>query len=185
MRAARDTDPVTSESGGADDPISALRAIAHPLRLRMLSLLTGSELSAAEVARALDITHANASYHLRHLLAAGEIVVAGEERVRGGTAKRYRYPLEPRRRASTSSDDEVLYARAVATELERRLRHRSPERGHSTSSDLEGWVDPEVWERAMSLHREASALLHEHNRAPGTAGTVHVSATTWAFRMEP
>ena len=68
-----------------------LRALAHPVRLRILSLLTGAELTAAEVARELGITHANASYHLRFLLDAGEIVVSGEEKIRGGVARRYRH----------------------------------------------------------------------------------------------
>ena len=52
----------------ADQQIASLRAAAHPLRLRILSLLTGSALSAAEIARELDITHANASYHHAGLL---------------------------------------------------------------------------------------------------------------------
>ena len=62
-----------------DEKLSRLRAAGHPLRLRMLSLLTGAELSAAEVARELDLTHANASYHLRLLENAGLLVktVAG------------------------------------------------------------------------------------------------------------
>lgn len=167
-----------------EDGISALRAMAHPVRLRMMSLLTGTELSAAEVARELGLSHANASYHLRQLLEAGEIVVAGEERIRGGVAKRYRYPVHEKRRGSASAEDQVGYARAVGTEVERRLRARAEVPGQTHSSDLEGWVEPEVWERALALHREASRLLHEHNRAPRTEGTVHVSATTWAFRME-
>ena len=65
-----------------DAAVSAMRAVAHPVRLQMLSLLTGTEMSAAEVARELDLTHANASYHLRVLLDADEIVVAGEEKMR-------------------------------------------------------------------------------------------------------
>ena len=64
--------------------LSDLRATAHPLRLQMLSLLTGAELSAAEVARELDVSQANASYHLRLLLDAGLLVIASEENVRGG-----------------------------------------------------------------------------------------------------
>ena len=48
-----------------DAQLSSLRSVAHPLRLRMLSLLTGTAMSAAEVARELEITHANASYHGR------------------------------------------------------------------------------------------------------------------------
>ena len=71
-----------------------LRAMAHPVRLRVLSLLTGGPMTAAEVAREMNLTHANASYHLRQLLAAGTIQVAGEERIRGGVAQRYRYDLE-------------------------------------------------------------------------------------------
>ncbi len=71
-----------------DERISDLRATAHPLRLQMLSLLTGAELSAAEVARELDVSQANASYHLRLLLDAGLLVIASEENVRGGRAKK-------------------------------------------------------------------------------------------------
>ena len=39
----------------APSPTSALRAVAHPVRLQILSLLTGTEMSAAEVARRLVI----------------------------------------------------------------------------------------------------------------------------------
>ena len=79
--------------------------MAHPVRLRILSLLTAQPMSAAEVARELDLTHANASYHLRVLHDAGELVVESEEKIRGGTAKRYRYPVSrpPDRAASPRS----------------------------------------------------------------------------------
>lgn len=168
--------------------IHALRAWAHPVRLRMLSLLTGTTaMSAAEVARELDLTHANASYHLRVLLDAGELIEAGEERIRGGVAKRYRYPHE---RGATSPgeqlpsrDDQVAYARAVGDELVRRIAERSVVRGLGHSSDLDGWVDPAVWQRALALMREASRLLHDHNTAPRTPGALHVSATTFAFAL--
>ena len=113
--------------------------MAHPLRLRILSLLTGSALTAAEVARELGITHANASYHLRHLLAAGTIEIAGEERIRGGTAKRYRYDLErdlnlsgkPRTDPEAWGARQRFYA-AVADELRRRARRiaSTPHRAH-------------------------------------------------------
>lgn len=172
---------------GQDDGgrVSALRATAHPVRLRMLSLLTGNPMSAAEVARELDLTHANASYHLRVLLEADELVEAGEEKIRGGVAKRYRYPHERRGRnpqaVPTTDDDQVVYAHSLGLELERRLRQRT--RGPSPHSDLEGWVPPEVWARACALLVEASALLHDHNAAPRTPGTIHVSQTSWAFQM--
>ena len=171
-----------AETGAA---VSAMRAVAHPVRLQMLSLLTGAELSAAEVARELDLTHANASYHLRVLLDADEIVVAGEEKIRGGIAKRYRYPHERRGHRTTpdrpTGDDHVFYARALSQEVERRLQQRV--RGLNSQSDLEGWVPPEVWKQACDLLMEASMLLHEHNQPPRTPGTVHVSQTSWAFQM--
>ena len=71
---------------GLTDPraVSALRSVAHPVRLRILSLVTAEAMSAADVARALDLTHANALYHLRVLHDAGELVVESEEKIRGG-----------------------------------------------------------------------------------------------------
>lgn len=167
-----------------DQRTDALRALAHPLRLRILSLLTGTAMSAAEVARELEVTHANASYHLRRLADAGELVVDGEERIRGGVAKRYRYPHEDesaRRHGSGGDEDRLGYLRATSVELERRVLQRE---GPMVSTDLEGWVDPQAWERARALLHEASMLLHDANRRPGTEGTVHVSFTAWAFGMQ-
>ena len=163
--------------------VSSLRAVAHPVRLRMLSLLTGTAMSAADLARTLDISHANASYHLRQLADAGEVVEAGEQKIRGGTARLYRYPHEAQAtRHAESNEDRLHYTRAVAAELERRIVDRVPGPGNLLS-DLEGWVEPAAWERAATLLREASALLHDANRRPHSPGTVHVSITAWAFEM--
>nr|WP_243683223.1 winged helix-turn-helix domain-containing protein [Clavibacter michiganensis] len=60
-----------------------LRVIAHPLRLRLLSLCTRSPVSASEAARELGETQANVSYHLRRLREAGLLEEAGVERIRG------------------------------------------------------------------------------------------------------
>lgn len=168
-----------------ESEIHALRAVAHPLRLRMLSLMTGTAMSAAEVARELDITHANASYHLRILVKGGELVEAGEEHIRGGVAKKYRYPHELRGHHTKHKPDaeaQVMYAKTLGQELGRRIRLRQ-RRTHSVNSDIEAWVPPDVYRRAADLMAEASALLHDHNKPPRTEGTVHVSATAWAFQM--
>ena len=164
------------------DAVTRLRATAHPVRLRILSLLTAEAMSAAEVARALGITHANASYHLRQLHDAGELVVESEEKIRGGVAKRYRYDAT-REVADRSSPvhDRIAYARATALEVERRLLDAGP--GSGSSSDLEAWVPVEVWRRALDLMHEASHLLHAEARPAGTPETVHVSATSTAFTM--
>lgn len=166
-------------------PQSALRAVAHPVRLQILSLLTGAEMSATEVARELDLTHANASYHLRVLLDAGELVVAGEEKIRGGVAKRYRHPWDGERTSPTPPrpDDHRLYIRAVAQELVRRHdRRRKDER--SLFSDAEMWVTPEVWAQVIDHVRQASALIHGEAQPPRTEGTIHVNLTALAFGVD-
>ena len=163
--------------------VARLRATAHPVRLRIMSLLTAEAMSAAEVARALDITHANASYHLRQLHDIGELVVESEEKIRGGVAKRYRYDATREVADRTSQvDDRIAYARANAVEIERRLRDAA--RGSGSSSDLEAWVPVEAWHRALDLLHEASHLLHAAALPAGTPDTVHISATTNAFTME-
>jgi DNA-binding transcriptional ArsR family regulator len=160
--------------------LSSLRSVAHPLRLRMLSLLTGTAMSAAEVARELGITHANASYHLRQLLDAGLLVVEGEERIRGGVAKRYRHVWD-REPASLSVGDPEQQVRAMANEMVRRFQLREKRKSFLTDAEL--WVTPEVWERARDLLQEASALVHDNAAAPRTEGTEPVSLSIAAFGM--
>jgi DNA-binding transcriptional ArsR family regulator len=172
----------------ADDTArSALRAVAHPMRLRILSLLTGAELSAAEVARELGLTHANASYHLRVLADAGEVVVAGEEKIRGGLAKRYRHPWEDDRRARrpvgpVSEKDRDTYVRALAGELVRRSRLRRP-RTRQMITDAELWVSRETWKQVHDLVGQAAVLVHAEAQPPRTPDTIHVNMTAALFQM--
>jgi DNA-binding transcriptional ArsR family regulator len=157
--------------------------MAHPVRLQMLSLLTGSAMSAAELARELDITQANASYHLRSLVRAGLVTPAGEERVRGGVAKRYRYDVEAPAPAITDPAGEPLFAEALATEMVRRSRQRRPDaRGITTDAEL--WVEPDAFTDARDRIAEATRRLHLAARPPRTEGTVRVSATVSVFEME-
>jgi DNA-binding transcriptional ArsR family regulator len=177
---------------GPRDRISALRAVAHPVRLRILSLLTGAEMSAAEIARELGIAHASASYHLRVLAEAGEVVEAGEEQIRGGVAKRYRHPWDQVNRTAHGAsrgpgsrhDDQglALYARALAEELGRRSALRLPG-SRSVLVDAELWVPPETRDRARKLLLEASSLLHGAAQPPRTAGSVHVNLSAALFEM--
>ena len=164
------------------DDVRALRAAAHPVRLQILSLLTSTAMSAAEVARELGITHANASYHLRVLLDADELVEAGEERIRGGIAKRYRHPWQERSRSHARGGRE-LQVRAMVQELQRRFAAVDPQ-ARMTLSDAELWVEPEVWERALLLMVEGAELIHAQARPPGTEGTQRVAVTMAAFGMK-
>jgi DNA-binding transcriptional ArsR family regulator len=165
---------------------AALRALAHPIRLQILSLLTGAPMTAAEVARELGLTHANASYHLRSLAAGGAIVPAGEEKIRGGVAKRYRYDAAGDTESVLSSTGEQRQAMiaAGADELIRRVIQLDTE-GKQSFTDAELWVDPEVW---TTLRHKISALaieLHQAARPPRTPGTVRTSTTIAMFTMKP
>lgn len=163
--------------------VSSMRATAHPVRLQILSLLTGVEMSAAEIARELDITHANASYHLRTLADAGLVVEAGEEKIRGGIAKRYRHPWERKTMFDPkSADDAVAHVRAMAAELVRRFAARRPAT-RQLLSDAEMWVTPEVWERVLDLVQQASKLIHAEAQRPRSPGTIHVNLTAAVFEM--
>lgn len=161
--------------------VSALRATAHPIRLRMLSLLTGNAMSAAEIGRELDITQANASYHLRLLAGAGLVEEAGQESVRGGIAKRYIHPWEREASSEPDPEDRLAMLQAMAHEMIRRGQRQVEGRQHRT--DAEVWVEPEVWEQALELAHQASDLLHGQAKPPRTTGTLQVNATLALFPM--
>lgn len=164
---------------------AGLRALAHPVRLRILSLLTGGPMTAADVSRELGISHANASYHVRQLLAVDAIEPAGEEVIRGGTAKRYRYRIDkPPMEIPDPRDRMALYG-AMASELRRRALALRPGRDTSHSTDAELWVEPDVWRSFRSTVEGASNDLHWAARPPRTPGTIRVNATMVLFEMEP
>ena len=71
------------------DRLATYRALAHPARLQLLSLLTGAAMSAAEAARETGMSQANTSYHLRLLERVGLLQVAEQVTIRGGRARRY------------------------------------------------------------------------------------------------
>ncbi len=165
---------------------SRLRAVAHPLRLQILSLLTGTELSAAEVARELGTTQANASYHLRVLASAGHVVAAGEEKIRGGVAKRYRHPWREDsardKNAPRASEDSRMFLESICSELVRRQAFAGGGPGYT--ADAEMWVEPDTWAQVLELTAQAGTLIHERAKPPRTEGTVHVNLTTVAFTMQ-
>jgi len=171
--------------------LDELRATAHPVRLRLLSLLTGTALSAAEAGRELGLSQAAASYHLRVLERAGLVVVVEVVRIRGGDAKRYRhlssaqpFPLVVPPDSPTdpgAADERAQYVEALVDELRRRSPRRAS--GPQVSTDAELWVDPETWRRVVHHVGQASALLHAAAQPPRTPGTAPVSMTAALFPM--
>ncbi|UOZ07516.1 transcriptional regulator [Amycolatopsis sp. WQ 127309] len=162
-----------------------LRVLAHPLRMRILSLLTGTAMSAAEAARELGETQANISYHFRRLHDAGLLEVAEEVRIRGGRAKRYRHdPDSGRRLTSRDPVEEQMLTRAIASELLRRAESRASGRPASLS-DADLWLAPEVWSDLLARAKELSHELHTAAQPPRTPGTVRVSVSMALFELKP
>lgn len=163
----------------ATDPL--LRALAHPLRLRMVSLVWNVPLSAAELARELGVSHALASQHLRRLDAVGLVELAEVRSNRGGRERRYRAvhasPLSDQRHEAAP-----LLAEALAHNMRERAARRAPD-AEGVTSDLELWVAPEVWD---GFRRRLAALfdeLHDAAQAPHAAGTVGIGASVMAFPL--
>ena len=159
-----------------------------------MSLLTGTPMTAAEVARELGLTHANASYHLRNLHSAGMILLAGEEKIRGGVAKRYRYESTRDSAPETADQRRSLFV-ALGNELVRRSargqfeRHeqgiqRGEQEIRSLLGDGDFWIDPDKWQEIMGRVAAAIHDLHAAAQPPRTAGTVRTSTTVAMFELD-
>ncbi|WP_030906779.1 ArsR/SmtB family transcription factor [Streptosporangium amethystogenes] len=163
------------------DDLVPLRALANPLRIRIVSLLTGASMSATEVARELDIAHASASYHLRQLAEAGFLEQVDEQPARGGRGRPrrcYRYDHSSRMRLDRSGS-RPLYE-AMFVDLARRLERAH---GRRTSMDAEVWLDGPVWEEVVGLIDQAVAMVHDKARPPRSDGSVKVSMTALLLEM--
>ncbi|WP_329319697.1 ArsR/SmtB family transcription factor [Streptomyces sp. NBC_01262] len=162
----------------ATDP--TLRALAHPVRLRMMNLTWTGPQSAAELARELGISHALASQHLRRLASVGLVELAEVRPNRGGQERRYRAvhgsPLPDQRQ-----DAAPMLAEVLSFNVRERAARRAP--GEGVTADAELWVFPDAWDDFR--HRLAALLvgLHEAAQAPRTPATVHVGATVTAFPL--
>ncbi|MFC0860695.1 ArsR/SmtB family transcription factor [Sphaerimonospora cavernae] len=163
---------------GEVDP--KLRALAHPVRLRMLSLIWGAAMSAAELAHELGVSHALASHHLRCLDDAGLAELVDVRARRGGRERRYRAV-----RGTPLTDQQAdfpLIAETLAQTLRERAGRRKAE-GDGAIADAELWVDPGLWEDARRRILAALVDLHQGALAPHTPGAVHIGTTVAAFPL--
>jgi DNA-binding transcriptional ArsR family regulator len=163
------------------DDRAKLRALAHPLRVRILSLLTGAAMSSAELARELGMTHAAVSFHVRRLAAAGYLELAEVRSVRGGQERRYRTRVAGR--AEWEQEDPRLAVRAVSEEVARRAASSSTD-AWRVFADAEAWVEQDAWDAFAEKIGEAVRELDRRALPPRTAGSIHVSATALLFAID-
>jgi DNA-binding transcriptional ArsR family regulator len=73
-----------------------VRALSHPLRVRILAVLEERVASPRELARLLDVELGVVAYHVRTLHALGLLELERETRVRGAIQHHYRATRRPR-----------------------------------------------------------------------------------------
>jgi DNA-binding transcriptional ArsR family regulator len=168
-----------------DDP-RYVKAISHPLRVRILALLQERTASPVELARWLHATVGTVAYHVRTLRALGLIELVSETRVRGGLAHHYRArtgpPVSPSALADASPvakqaavgaslDTIADYARAAAAtggfDVPSAHLARKPMR-----LDEEGWLQAseacrDLLKRLDAIAAAASARLDGDSHRPG------------------
>jgi predicted ArsR family transcriptional regulator len=133
-----------------DDPLS-IRALAHPLRLELQSIVGRSgKITAADAARELGISHALASHHLRQLAKYGFV-----EQVEGADARE-----RPWRVVHTSYTAEGIEERAGGAAALAVLEQVTAERA---VEDLIDWHErradwPESWRGHTGVGRSTLYL---------------------------
>lgn len=163
------------------DGVGGLRAFAHPVRLRMLSLLYGRALSATQLAGELGIAHGSASYHLRQLAGAGLVELAEERVRRGGTERTYRL-AQAAALAGFDQQDRREFAESALVEARRRLTLADLS-APSTVGDAELWLDPAAWGELVERARRLMSELSGRAQPAGTPGTRPVSMTVLWFAL--
>ena len=123
-----------------DDPLS-IRALAHPLRLELQSIVGRSgKITAADAARELGISHALASHHLRQLAKYGFV-----EQVEGADARERPWRVVHTSYSAEGIDEQAGGAAALAV-LEQVTAERAVE-------DLIDWHERRAhWSEAWRSH---------------------------------
>lgn len=160
----------------------ALRALAHPVRMRMLALLRlEGPATATRLAERLGLNSGATSYHLRQLSRHGfieEDVERGNARDRWWRAKHESTFISTKGADEDQLDAAVAFAQAAfnwqVSQMQRALeRHAqlSPEwREASTASD---YVIPLTVEQAKTLTEKLMALLWEAKEAAPPVADAH------------
>jgi DNA-binding transcriptional ArsR family regulator len=158
--------------------LGQMRALAHPLRLRLLGALRlDGPATATALADRLGISPALASYHLRRLAASGFIDPA-PERARDGKERWWRAVHERTRWETTGwldTPERAAAEQALSRQIVRALAERAGRWIDEAPSAPREWVDAaDMSDWAVELGpdelRDLRAELHEvvERRAGGT-----------------
>jgi len=161
---------------------AALRALAHPLRLRILRAAAAEPVSAAALARSLEVSQALASHHVRRLVDAGLLRLVETRPHRGGRERFYESTLG--RHISLPGDknanDELeALARVYLANAQSALTRRTPGTSALFAGD-ERQMTSTQWEQLRSRVIDALADAEE---GPDDAA-IRVSITVALFEVD-
>ena len=169
--------------------IEAMRALAHPTRIRMLELLRQEPLSASELSRRLGIRFGSARFHLQQLVRGGLASAAGDRRVRGGLELLFAAPADVW--IDLDPDEPGAIAalhQAYVGELGRRLRSAASDRRPDDSAvDIvslrEIRLTPGDRAEAQRIAEDALRRIRALNASPREDGAEPVTLGLFLFRM--
>jgi DNA-binding transcriptional ArsR family regulator len=159
-----------------------VKALAHPLRIRILAILEDRVASPSEIAEQLDAPLGNVSYHVRQLAELGLISLVRETPVRGTLEHHYRAEIRPRitDKAWSSAPDIVKHATVSATlsQVGAGVNRAAAEGGFSKDDahlsrlplvlDADGWKEiagelNSMLDRVEKIQRASSKRLLKQN----------------------
>jgi DNA-binding transcriptional ArsR family regulator len=158
-----------------------VRALAHPVRLKALTILSDRTASPTEISEEIDEPLSNVSYHIRVLNDLGFIEKVEEERRRGSVASFYRAVEQPllENEDWAGLDQKVREAvsgvvlDALISDAARSLRAGTfDERSERHLSRTPLVLDEVGWQRVLKVQEEALAsIVKEQNAAAARLST--------------
>jgi predicted ArsR family transcriptional regulator len=182
-----------------DDPV-VIRALAHPLRLRLHSLVgRDGPMTAAEAARQLGISQALASHHLRQLARYGFVEPApaadGREHPWRVTATSQTWEgadRDPEAALAADVLEQMLAERAVAQLLDWQQRRGDWEQRWRDNTGIGQNLIYLTLDEVVELRQALDALIQPlvdrrplGDAAARPAGAVPVNLTLFAFPLQP
>lgn len=195
MAADSSRPPVDTKPGGRTDVVlegpEALRALAHPVRLKVIDELFSSQepRTATELAELCEVSPSAMSYHLRSLARWGVVSRApasADTRERPWQAAGVRLKI-------SNTDSRIVEDKVVALAFEAtRDRYQAwsrQRRDTASAGDTMANIDRGdlalTYEEAVELDRQITELLAKRDHAPPTESDQQRMVYLWAFFPSP
>ncbi len=180
----------------SDERKSKLDLMLHPVRLRILLALAGTEQTASAITRAVgDVPESSLYRHLQKLIAAGLVEVATERQVRGAVERTLRVAaggalIAPEEVARMSADDHRRAALIFMTQLLHEFDRYLAQPDFDLQRDLAGlrmailYATDEEWLTAITAMN--APLLPLIDNRPGDGRTARrIASITFPVSDEP